>query len=73
MKFFKPTNQQDMVYKEAHDLTSYLTGMYSLEEQTEILNNMRDHLIVHRQQEILQTEHYLQRLKETLNEIKPVR
>lgn len=55
--------QQDTVYKEGHDLSNYLIGMYSIEEQSTIVEGMRQNLIYHREEEIKTTQNYLERLK----------
>lgn len=70
MDYFKPVPQKELVYKESHDLVRYLGENYSVEEQTYIVNRMRDNLILERNNEILQTEEYLLRLKATLEDLK---
>lgn len=64
--------QEQLVYKEAHELNAYLIDSYSPEEQTKIIYHMKNYLENHRIQQITETEQYLDRLKEDLSNIRKI-
>jgi ABC-type lipopolysaccharide export system ATPase subunit len=56
-------SRQDEVYQEAHSLLGYLHDTYSIEEQTIVIENIRQYMINKREDQISEVEAYLERLK----------